>query len=125
MEKDPYFKPSVKVDAKQIIIIIVILATIAAIPFVINFVRSGGSSSFSQTISDTLEDFKIKTGDDDSPFLVTIPIINTELNLTVVKQNPQLVIYLGLAFITIAILVGVTLIRSLSKGTSPAPSKEE
>lgn len=116
MEKDPYFKPSVTVDVKQVVIIILVLAVIAATPFIIRFVKSGGSSSIGDIVRETIESFKITTDTEvDSPFIVTIPVINTDVNLTVIKQNPQIITYLGLGFVTGAILVGITLIRSLWK----------
>ena len=116
MERDPYFKPSVDVDLKTIIIIIVVLVIILSSPFVIGFIRSGGTSSLGETFKETLAGFKIsQVQEGEEPFIITIPIVATEVNLTVVKQNPQLIVYIGLVLFTVAILVGITLIRILMK----------
>lgn len=116
MEKDPYFKPSVKIDFKTLIIIIIVLGLIFSIPFLISFIRSGGTGSLGETFKETLAGFKISTeGDSGNPFIITIPILNVDLNLTVVKQNPRLIVYVGLALFSMAILIGITLIRSLAK----------
>lgn len=115
MPKDPHFKPSIKVDFKQIVIIILILSVFVAIPFIINYVQNPNKGSIKETITQTIESFKIKTFETDSPFTVNIPIINKDVDLTIIKQNPQLVTYIGLGMIAVAILVGIALIKNLRR----------
>ena len=116
MQQDPYFKPSVSINFKQIIIIVVVLGAILSIPLIISFVSNKERESLKESFSKTLAGFKISTDKEvDSPFVLTIPVINTEVDLTILKQNPQLVVYIGLGLVTLSILIGITLIRSLMR----------
>lgn len=111
--KHQIFKPSININSKQVITIIIILLVFVSIPFVINYFQSPNKGAIKETIAQTVESFKIKTFETDSPFTVNIPIINKDLDLTIIKQNPQLVTYIGLGMITVAILVGIALIKNL------------
>ncbi len=111
MQEDTHFKPSLKVNFKQIIVIILILSAFAFIPFVVNYINNPDKTSIKEIFTQTIESFKIKTTKTDEPFLVEIPIIEKNIDLTVLKQNPQLLTYSGLGFISISIILGIALIK--------------
>jgi hypothetical protein len=115
MNKDSYFKPSLHVNFKQVIIIVVILAIIVSIPFIIGFVQN--PEKLSNVVADIKDDFQIKTNSADSKdsLIVTLPIVPVKVNLTIFKQNPQLLTYFGLACIALAILIAITIARSMRR----------
>jgi hypothetical protein len=116
MDKQSKFKISFKVNSKQIIAIIIITIIFVLIPFVISYISNPDKKNINEIVKQTIESFKIKSYETDSPFIVTIPIINKRVNLTIIKQNPQLVIYGGLFLFTISIIIGISLITNISKG---------
>ena len=115
MGKNP-FKPEIKINFKQIILIILILGTIACIPFVISYIQNPDKRSIGEIVETTIASFKISTVTEaDTPFTLTIPIITQEIDITILKKNPQLITYSGLGFVAFAVLIGITLMRSLAK----------
>lgn len=113
--KQSNFKPSIQVNLKQVIIIAIILLLIASIPFVYSYLTNPDSKSFSQIVDKTIASFSIETKETDSPMTMTLPLIGAEIDLTIIQQNPQLLVYGGAIFVFIALLIGITLIRNLKK----------
>lgn len=108
-------KPTVKVDFKQIIIIVLIILLFISIPFIISYVQNPEKRSVSDIISHTFESFKIKSLETEEPYIFKVPLFNTDLDLTVVKQNPMLVTYAGVVLLFISTLITITLIRNIRR----------
>jgi hypothetical protein len=104
-----------KVTIKQVVLIIVILACFAAIPFVVYYIKSPDKVSIEESISNTLQNLKFKNEETNQPFMVKLPLTNTEVNLTIVKQNPQLISYFGIGCVSVSLIVGITLLRDMRK----------
>ena len=115
MEKESKFKISFKANSKQLIAIIIIIIIFILIPFIISYIGNPDKRNITEIIKTTTESFKIKNYETDSPFLITIPIVNKSINLTIIKQNPQLVTYTGLFLFTVAIIIGISLISNITK----------
>jgi hypothetical protein len=104
-----------KVTTKQVIIIVLLVSCFISIPFIVDYLQSPEKVSLQESISTTFENLKFKYEETDQPFMIKLPIINTEINLTVFKQNPQLITYIGLGFVTISLIMGITLLRNMRK----------
>lgn len=109
------FRISLKTNFKQIIVIIFILAFILSIPFIVNYIQSPTKISLKENITQTMESFKPSTISNGDEFLVTLPLVNVDLNLSIIKKNPKLLTYAGLAFLSLAILIGITLPKNIFK----------
>lgn len=113
--KQSSFRLSLDINFKQIIVILLILAILFSIPLAVGYIQSPDKTSLNEILNSTVETFRLKTEETDSPFMLTIPVVNTDVDLTIVKQNPQLITYAGLFFVTISILIGIALIKNLRK----------
>lgn len=114
-EKKTKFKISLKTNFKQVIVIIIVLALILSIPFIITYIQSPTKISVKESITQTIDSFKSTTSSNGDEFILTVPIINLDLNLSILKKNPKLLTYAGLAFLSLAILIGITLLKNLFK----------
>ncbi|MDD3647457.1 MAG: hypothetical protein PHS44_03085 [Candidatus Dojkabacteria bacterium] len=109
------FRPSIKITLLQAVVIITTLSVIAAVPVVIEhfFLADKDSGSVTKEIAKS-------PGSDE--FVLQLPVTGTNLDLSAVKKNPQLITYAGLAFISIAILVGMSLVKNMLRKKSQIPS---
>jgi hypothetical protein len=114
-EPPPKFRFSVKIDFKQTLLIGLILSIFIAIPIVVNYLQNPNRRPIDEILSQTVESIKIKSYDTDSPFMINIPIVNKELDLTILKQNPQLLIFAGIIFGVFSMLTAITLLRGSNK----------
>jgi len=106
------FRPSISVTRGQIFAIIVIITIIIAVPFIVGYVANPERKPISEIAENIIEYAKIDTTTDEEEWKVTLPLIHSEVNLTIFKQNPQLVLFAGVVFIIIAVILSITLIRN-------------
>ena len=114
-ERKSKFRVSLNTNFKQVIVIIIVLSLILSIPFVINYIQSPTKISLKENIAQTIESFKTSTSSNVEEFIVTLPILNVDINLSVIKKNPKLLTYAGLAFLSLAILIGISLVKNIIK----------
>lgn len=114
-EKKTKFKISLKTNFKQVIVIVFLLGLILSIPFIITYIQSPTKISVKESISQTIESFKPATSSNGDEFIVTLPLLNTDLNLSILKKNPKLLTYAGLALLSLAILIGITILKNIFK----------
>jgi len=114
-KKESNFHISFQVNFKQIIVIIFILAIILSIPFIINYISSPTKISIKDSISQTIKSIKTPSSSSDDEFIVTIPLLNTNVDLSILKKNPKLLTYAGLALLSLAILIAISLVKNLLK----------
>ncbi len=108
--------PSINIPGKQLLFAIIIIGLIILIPIAINYFSNPDRTPMSQTIEEVAQTLDIETEvSEENQLTVSIPLVNQSLNLGLLKQNPQLAIYVGLGLFGIAILTGITLIRSLKR----------
>jgi hypothetical protein len=113
MEKKT-FKAEIKVNFKQVIIIILLLGLIASIPFIVTYIQNPDKKNISELVSITLEDMNFSSVTaEDEPFLITIPLINAQIDLTILKKNPQLFFFIGGVLFFFSVLMVITLARVL------------
>ena len=109
------FKPSVSVNFRQLVTIVFIFIIILSIPFIYQFITDSEIHSLNDLFAHTINSLKIDTTTETSQLIFNVPLLNVPIDLTVLRRNPQLLIYGGLMLIIFAILIGITLIRDLSK----------
>ncbi len=114
-EEKKKFRISLKTNFKQVIVIIFTLAFILSIPFIVNYIQSPTKISLKENISQTIESFKPSTTSNGDEFIVTLPLINTDVNLSIIKKNPKLLTYAGLALLSLAILIAITILKNIFK----------
>ena len=102
---------SVSVNPKQLIIGILVLGIIIATPLLYSYYRNPNRTSITQTISEFVNDLKAEDGGDTQT--VNIPIVNKQIDISVLQRNPQLLMYVGIIFFVFALLIGITLFRSI------------
>jgi hypothetical protein len=109
------FKPEVKTNKRQITIIIIIIIIFITVPLAYTLFRSVSGNPF-ETFTNLIQQ---DTADTNDPLMFTIPILNTEIDLTIFRENPQLLIFGGIALTALSVLIGITLIRSFMKEDKP------
>lgn len=114
MENQNPFKPSVKVSWKQIFLIILILVLVFCIPFVIQYIRNPDQSVIKNVVTTVTSKINLKSSDlDTSPSIIEIPLIHKQIDVSVVKENPYLIVYVGLGLVVVAIIMGIGIMRNL------------
>lgn len=119
------FRLSFKVNAKQILIIIFTLIILASIPILISFLLNPEGGSVMDRVSHAFESFKLNPEGEDSTKTFTIPLIDKDVNISVLHRNPQLVIFIGIALIIISIVTVMRLARRKIKVNSNKAEMEE
>ncbi|MBN2016361.1 hypothetical protein JW766_06060 [Candidatus Dojkabacteria bacterium] len=114
-KKKVSFRPSIQVNCKQLFVIACILGLFILIPSTISYLLNPDRKPVDETFSLVLKSLKIETYDTDSPLMLTIPLVNKEVNLTVFKQNPQLIIAVGAVLAVFALIIAITLVRNLRR----------
>jgi len=126
MSKPPSkFRLSLKVNIKQIIIILGTLVIIALIPIIISFLLNPEGGSITERISNAFESFELNTEDQGEKQTFTIPLLNQEIDISLLKSNPQLVIFIGIALILISIVIIMTLVKRRIRVKSKKIGSEE
>lgn len=106
------FQPTFKVNLKTCIVIIAVLGIIAAIPFIVNYIQNPEKRTPKEIIAQTVEDFTPEIDPEGDQLILTIPFTSLSLNLTVFKQNPQLIMYAGGGFLLIAGILFIALTKN-------------
>ena len=111
----PPLKFSIKATWKQIFIIVLILGVIVTIPLAFEYFNNPNRQPIGEAVDQLVDKFKLESSDENTPFLITLPLINKEIDISILKQNPQLITFAGAGFIFIALIVGITLLRNIKK----------
>lgn len=104
------FKPSISVTAGQIAAIIFILLVIVSIPLIWAYISNPEKKPIDEIISGVFDSLGASGGEEE--WRVRLPVIGSELNLSIFKQNPQLVIFIGIVCIVLAMILAISLIRN-------------
>ena len=101
---------SININPTQLIISLIILGIIVAVPIFYNYYRNPDRTSIRKTADEVVETVK---QDDSQPLILTIPIVEKELDLTIVRKNPNLIMYLGISFFFISIILGLAIVKNI------------
>ena len=108
------FKPSIKVNKNDIILIVVILAFVILIPFLLRYFTDPNRTPINEIIKNPIM-FVLNIEETDIPDSVAIPIINKKADLSVLQTNPTLITYTGFGLVIIAAIIGIALIKNSLK----------
>jgi len=107
------FKLSIQTNRRQIFVIAIILVFIVSIPLAIDYFQNPNKVNIKESITSTFQKLKpVQQQNDDTQYIVTLPIVQKEVDVSVLKKNPQILIYIGIGFFIIAMIVGITLLRN-------------
>ncbi len=111
MFKKRNYNLSLGVNVKQFVVAAVTLILVLALPFIYTYVKDPNKKSIRHLISSTIEGSGAYSEGEES-FVVNIPVVNYQVDLSVVERNPQLLIYVGVVFLVIAFLIIISLVRN-------------
>lgn len=120
MDTPPCFKLSIDINFKKFVVTVILLATILGTPFIINYAKNKEESSLSHVLGEFTASEEVE-----DRFIITLPLINIDLDLTIIKQNSQVVVYIGFGLVAVALIVGVVLIKRLLKNEPSCAFSQE
>ncbi|MBU0975442.1 MAG: hypothetical protein ABIE03_03790 [Patescibacteria group bacterium] len=100
------FRPSFRITLLQGVVIFITLAVIAAVPASIEYLINSNHKSSNEVAEVPGDNYT-------EQFIVKLPVTGTDIDLSAVKKNPQLITYAGLGFISVAILVGMSFAKNM------------
>jgi hypothetical protein len=114
-EREP-FKLSIQTNRRQIFVIVIILLFIVLIPLTIDYIQNPDKVNIKESITSTFQKLKpVQQQSDKTQYFITLPIVQKEVDVSVLKNNPQILIYAGIGFFIIAMIIGITLLRNISR----------
>lgn len=115
MGKFSSFRLSINTNKKQLVIMALIVLVFISVPIIVAFIQNPQMIDVGGKFEGIREILLQSGSADTSPLVITIPIVGKQVNLTILKRNPQLIIFGGLGLLVIAMIFGVTLLRNLGR----------
>jgi len=97
----------------------------ALIPLLISFLLNPEGGSITERVSNAFDSFRLNTEDQGEKQTLTVPLINKDVDISLFKSNPQLVIFIGIALILISIVIIMTLVKRRIRVKSKKIESEE
>jgi len=112
MNQEPAFKPTFKATKGQIFFAVLIMLIILSIPFLYSYFRNPNRTSVGEFMNRPISQI-IKIKHEEGPTYIEIPVVKKQVDVSVIKENPMLLVYFGIFMFIVAVIIGITLMRNL------------